>query len=138
MLPGFNTLILLSSSLFVWMAERALRKDKRRGAMAWLAGALIAGVLFIVIQLHEWHQRPYGISSNLYGSLYFTITGFHLLHVAAGLIILGMLFLWTALGYFDRRRTEALKIGGLYWHFVDAVWIFIFTTFFLTPYMVRI
>lgn len=130
-----NTIILLSSSIFVWRAEASLRKGHRQISLTWLATALIAGIAFIGIQLSEWHKKPYELSTNLYSSLYFTITGFHLLHVAAGLITLGLLWLWTSLGYFSSRRTEALSIGGLYWHFVDVVWLFIFTTFFLTPYM---
>ena len=75
----------------------------------------------------EWHDHPYGLTAHLYGSLYFTITGFHMAHVVVGLIVLLLLLLWTALGYFDERRCAALTIGGLYWHFVDVVWLFIFT-----------
>jgi cytochrome c oxidase subunit III len=135
MTSGINTVILLSSSVFFWLAERCIRKNRTTGTMAWLAIAIIAGAAFIAIQLREWHNKPYGLTTNLYGSLYFTITGFHLLHVAVGLVILILLLLWTRLGYFDARRCEAISIGGLYWHFVDAVWLFIFSSFFLVPYL---
>ena len=100
-----------------------------------MALALILGVCFVVIQLHEWNIKTYDMTTNLYDSLYFTITGFHMLHVFIGLIILLLLLLWLALGYFDDRRYAAVTIGGLYWHFVDVVWLFVFTTLYLTPYL---
>jgi len=100
-----------------------------------MALALVLGVCFVVIQLNEWSRKTYDMSSNLYGSLYFTITGFHMLHVIIGLVILMTLLLWMALGYFDHRRYAAVTIGGLYWHFVDVVWLFVFTTLYLLPYL---
>jgi cytochrome c oxidase subunit III len=129
-----NTLILLSSSVFVWLCERCVRRRRVRLGVASMAIAVVLGVVFVGIQLHEWNDHPYGIAANLYGSLYFTITGFHMAHVLVGLVILTLLGTWTGLGYFDARRCAALTIGGLYWHFVDVVWLFIFTTLYLTPY----
>lgn len=135
LMPGVNTLILLTSSVFVWASERCILRRQMRWSLASMALALILGVCFVVIQLHEWSQKTYDMTSNLYGSLYFTITGFHMLHVIVGLIILMMLLLWIALGYFDDRRYAAVTIGGLYWHFVDAVWLFVFTSLYLSPYL---
>ena len=134
-LSGVNTIILLSSSVFVWAAEQFLRRGHRTFSLISLMTAILLGVAFIGIQLQEWHNKTYGIGSNLYGSLYFTITGFHMLHVAIGLVILSLLLVWTALGYFDERRYATFTIGSLYWHFVDVVWLFIFSTFFLLPYL---
>ncbi|MDD5266534.1 MAG: cytochrome c oxidase subunit 3 [Methylococcales bacterium] len=133
--PGMNTLILLSSSVFVWACERCIKYRQLRWSLASMALAFILGVCFVVIQLNEWSKKTYDMTSDLYGSLYFTITGFHLLHVVVGLIILLMLLLWIALGYFDDRRYAAVTIGGLYWHFVDVVWLFVFTTLYLSPYL---
>jgi len=134
-MPGVNTLILLASSLFVWASERCIQMRQLRWSLASMALAFILGICFVVIQLNEWGKLTYDMTSNLYGSLYFTITGFHMLHVIVGLIILSLLLLWLALGYFDDRRYAALTIGGLYWHFVDVVWLFVFTTLYLTPYL---
>ena len=133
--PGVNTLILLSSSVFVWTCERCIKRRQLRWSLASMALAFILGVCFVVIQLIEWSKKNYDMTSDLYGSLYFTITGFHMLHVIVGLIILLMLLLWIALGYFDDRRYAAVTIGGLYWHFVDVVWLFVFTTLYLSPYL---
>jgi len=135
LMPGLNTLILLASSVFVWACERCIQRRLMRWSLASMALALMLGIGFVVIQLNEWSKLTYDMTSNLYGSLYFTITGFHMLHVIVGLVILMVLLLWLALGYFDHRRYAAVTIGGLYWHFVDAVWLFVFTTLYLTPYL---
>jgi len=135
LMPGVNTLILLASSVFVWACERCIQRRLMRWSLASMALALMLGIGFVVIQLNEWNKLTYDMTSNLYGSLYFTITGFHMLHVIVGLVILMVLLLWLALGYFDHRRYAAVTIGGLYWHFVDAVWLFVFTTLYLTPYL---
>jgi cytochrome c oxidase subunit 3 len=132
-----NTAILLTSSVFVWLCERCVRQRRVRLAVASMAVAVLLGIVFVGVQLREWANHPYGISAHLYGSLYFTITGFHMMHVIVGIVVLGMLLWWTALGYFDEQRRAALTIGGLYWHFVDVVWLFIFSTLYLSPYVLR-
>ncbi|HTH61395.1 MAG TPA: cytochrome c oxidase subunit I [Paraburkholderia sp.] len=136
-MSGLNTGLLLASSVFVWLASLFVRRARRWAAFAVLAVAIALGVAFVVIQFGEWRDHPYGLASNLYGSLYFTITGFHIAHVIAGLVMLACLALWTALGYFDGRRDAALTIGGLYWHFVDVVWLFIFSVLYLSPHVLR-
>jgi cytochrome c oxidase subunit III len=130
-----NTGVLLSSSVFVWASERFVRRGRRGMGVTMIGIAIALGVVFVGVQLKEWKDHPYGLTSNLYGSLYFTITGFHMMHVLVGLIVLAFLLMWTALGYFDRERSAALTIGGLYWHFVDVVWLFIFATLYLSPYV---
>lgn len=135
LIPGVNTAILLASSVCVWISERCIRRSMLLSSLVSMALAHILGVCFVVIQFNEWSKKNYDMTSNLYGSLYFTITGFHMLHVIVGLVILMVLLLWIAFGYFDRRRYAAVTIGGLYWHFVDVVWLFVFTTLYLTPYL---
>ena len=95
------------------------------------------GAVFVGVQGLEWHNKPYGFDSHPYASLYFTITGFHMAHVVAGLLVLLALAVWTALGYFDRTRHAVVSIGALYWHFVDAVWIAVFLSLYVTPYLAR-
>lgn len=132
-----NTVILLSSSVFVWLCERCVRRRRLRRAVMSMATGIALGCIFVAIQMVEWRNHPYGLTTHLYGSLYFTITGFHVAHVVVGIVVLLFLLLWTALGYFDETRCAALTIGGLYWHFVDVVWLFIFSTLYLTPYLFR-
>ena len=135
LMPCLNTLILLASAVSVWASEHYIRRNQFRWSLTSMALTLILGICFVVIQLNEWSNKTYDMTSNLYGSLYFTITGFHILHVIAGLIILLMLLLWIALGYFDDRRYAAITIGGMYWQFVNVVWLFEFITLYLSPYL---
>jgi cytochrome c oxidase subunit III len=132
-----NTAILLSSSVFVWLCELCVRRRRAGWGVVSMSVAVALGITFVGIQLGEWHAHPYGLTAHLYSSLYFTITGFHMAHVIVGLIILILLGVWTVLGYFDEHRYAALKTGGLYWHFVDVVWLFIFSTLYLSPYALR-
>lgn len=134
-LSGPNTAILIASSIVVWWGERGARKGSRRQLVAGLSIGFILGVIFVGIQLVEWMEKPYTLASHSYGSLFFTVTGFHLAHVVAGLLMLAPLTLWSALGYFDSRRLAPVTIGAIYWHFVDAVWLTVFFTFYITPYL---
>ena len=137
-LPSFrlsapNTAILLVSSVAVWFGERGARRGSRWRLVLGLALGLGLGATFVGIQFREWMDKPFGLASHSYGSLYFTITGFHMAHVLAGLVMLAALVLWSALGYFDRARHAPVSIGAVYWHFVDAVWLTVFFTFYVTP-----
>jgi len=133
-MAGLNTFILLASSGMVWASERCVRKCKIRQSRWLMLCAIGLGISFVAIQLKEWGSKTYGVSSNLYGSLYFTITGFHMLHVVIGLIILGLLLVWNLLGHVHEQDYVAAKIGGMYWHFVDVVWLFVFSVIYLLPY----
>ena len=134
-MPTINTVLLLTSSVLVWLGERCVRRDSLRWAVAWLSASFGCGALFALVQLGEWQKKSYDLTTHAYGSLYFTITGFHLAHVVAGLGMLAALTVWTAMGYFSSRRHAALTVGAMYWHFVDAVWLVVFTTLYLVPYL---
>lgn len=130
-----NTIILLLSSLLAWMGERGVLHRKRGLALTGFAIALVLGIVFFVVQLYEWQAKPYQLGSSSYASLYFVTTGFHMAHVAVGLLILAALFGWTLLDYFSPRRNLSVSAGVLYWHFVDVVWLFVFATYYLSPYL---
>lgn len=117
----------------MWWGERGIERNKPRQLMIGLAVSFILGVVFIALEGAEWAGEPFHLSSGVYSSLYFTITGFHLAHVIVGLLFLTVLFIWTALGYFDANRHSAASIGVLYWHFVTAVWVAVFFTFYIAP-----
>jgi heme/copper-type cytochrome/quinol oxidase subunit 3 len=134
-LVSINTLILLSTSLTMWLAERQLAAGSRRASVALQGLTIGLGVVFAALQVVEWRNKDFSISSHTYGSLFFTITGIHLAHVLVGLLMLSFLLLWTSLGYFDSQRRRVLSIGAIYWHFVDIVWIFIFSSLYLSPHL---
>ena len=129
-----DTIVLLASSVVVWRGEHLLKQGRSSGVAAVHLGVgALMGVVFIGIQGLEWASKKFTPSTSSYGSLYFTITGFHMMHVAAGVLILATLALWCALGYFNRIRSAPVSIGAIYWHFVDAVWLVLFFTFYITP-----
>lgn len=134
-LSGPNTAILILSSVAFWWGERGIKKSSRGQLALGLLVALLLGAAFMAIQLKEWLDKPFRPASNSYGSLYFTVTGFHMAHVAVGLLVLAALLVWTLLGYFNAERHAPITIGGAYWHFVDVVWLTVFFTFYVTPHL---
>ncbi|MGQ9366396.1 cytochrome c oxidase subunit 3 [Azospirillum sp. ST 5-10] len=136
-LSGPNTVLLLLSSVAVWFGERGARRGRRWQLAGGLAAGVAMGAVFVLVQWTEWADKPFTLATSSYGSLYFTVTGFHVAHVVAGLLILAALAVWSALGLFDRERHAPVSIGAIYWHFVDAVWLAVFFTFYVTPYLMR-
>jgi cytochrome c oxidase subunit 3 len=130
-----NTILLLASSGAAWIGERGVLRQQRTQALLGFAAAFIMGTVFVLVQWFEWKVKTFSIGTSSYASLYFVTTGFHIAHVIAGLLVLLALFAWTALDYFSPRRRLTVSAGVLYWHFVDIVWLFVFTTYYITPYL---
>jgi cytochrome c oxidase subunit 1/cytochrome c oxidase subunit I+III len=133
---GIYTICLLASSLTIWLAERKL-KARQYAAFRWLLGLTIAlGGVFICGQAMEYFHILHSgvmVNSNLFATTFFTVTGMHGLHVCVGLIALLILLGLAFAGDFNGGRTEAVKSVGLYWHFVDAVWLVVFSVIYLRP-----
>jgi heme/copper-type cytochrome/quinol oxidase subunit 3 len=134
-LSGPNTVVLLASSVAVWAGERGARRGLQSQLLLGLAIAIVLGVASLCIQLLELSNQPFGLASHPYGSMFFMVTGFHMAHVAAGVLMLAALLLWSVLGYFDRERLAPVTIGAIYWYFVNAAWLAVFFTFYITPYL---
>jgi heme/copper-type cytochrome/quinol oxidase subunit 3 len=134
-LAGPNTVVLLLSSVAVWWGEEGAKLQKRGQHIAGLAMGIVLGLIFLVVQLFEWKTKPFGLSTSSYGSLFFTITGFHMAHVIVGVCILATVLAWSLMGYFSPRHHARVTVAAIYWHFVDAVWICVFSTFYLSPYL---
>lgn len=130
-----DTIILIAGSATVWWGERGVRRGHKGQLRLGLAATLVLGIIFLALQGLEWRDKTFTPASHAYGSLYFTITGFHMAHVVAGLVMLAFLLLWSLLGYFDVRRHSAVSIGAVYWHFVTVVWLFVFATIYVSPYL---
>lgn len=130
-----NTILLLASSGVAWWGERGIHQGRRQQALIGFAIAFLMGATFALVQWFEWHAKPYSFGATNYASLYFVTTGFHMAHVLIGLAVLAALFIWAALDYFSPRRRLTVTAGVFYWHFVDVVWMFVFTTYYLTPYL---
>jgi heme/copper-type cytochrome/quinol oxidase subunit 3 len=130
-----NTILLLASSVAAWWGERGVLTRRRPQALVGFALAFLMGTVFAAVQLYEWHAKTYALGTSSYSSLYFLTTGIHMAHVAAGLLMLLAIFLWISFDYFSPRRRLSVSAGVLYWHFVDLVWLLVFTTYYLTPYL---
>ncbi len=131
---GFFTLLLLASSVTLRRAERALRASDQIAFLRWLCFTLLLGAVFLVNQALEYVgllRRGVTISSNLFGSTFFTVTGFHGLHVLAGLIVLAIFFVLGRQRTLSERQSDALGAVGYYWHFVDVVWVIVFSVIYL-------
>ena len=130
-----DTILLLLSSVVAWIGERGILDRNRAKALWGFGGAFVMGLVFAIVQGYEWKSKPFVLGSSSFSSLYFVTTGFHLAHVVVGLAVLALLFWWTALDYFSPRRSLDISAGVIYWHFVDGVWLCVFFTFYITPYL---
>jgi len=122
---GFNTLVLLSSSLSAVLAHQAAEHGDGRRAAGLLRLTVLGGATFLVVKGVEWThaiESGFTITSNLFWSFYYTAAGLHALHVIAGMILM----LVVAAGAAKNRHLHRVENIGIYWHFVDVVWIFLF------------
>jgi heme/copper-type cytochrome/quinol oxidase subunit 3 len=126
-----NTVILLSSSAVVWWAGRRIRSGSESGLATGLALAAFMGTAFLGITIWEWFHESFLPWTSAYGSIFYTLTGFHALHVLFGVVVMLAILGRTAKHRFSADRYLAVEIGSLYWHFVDFIWIIVFTTLFV-------
>ncbi len=129
-----SAFVLLMSSLTMVLALAAVQRGDRRGSRIWLAATALLGMVFVGGQCYEFaHFAHQGLKlqTNLFGSTFFVLTGFHGTHVTVGVIWLWSLFAMAARGKLPQSRALDVEIAGLYWHFVDVVWIAIFTLVYL-------
>lgn len=137
---GLFSLLLFSSSFTFWRAEYNFNKGNSRQLKIWLAATILLGLIFLVGQGKEYwsllhHQLT--ISKDIFGTSFYTLTGIHGFHVAVGLILLSVV-LWLALeGDFDKPGSTVISTAGLYWHFVDAVWLVVFSLIYVLPHLIH-
>jgi cytochrome c oxidase subunit III len=134
--PAFNTIILLSSSIPAILARRGISKGNRRQLLLGLLGAMILGTIFLGGQVYEYTNlfaQNFNPQYQTFGSAFFTLTGFHGLHVTVGIIFLLIVFIRSLRGSFTPKKYFGVEAAEMYWHFVDLVWIFVFSTVYLLP-----
>jgi cytochrome c oxidase subunit III len=134
-LPIVATICLLSSSLTVALAERAFTRGKSGAFKLWWFITIALGVEFAVATLFEWKELIYHhhftISTNLAGSTFYSLVGLHLSHVIVGLILLSLVFVLSLFNKVGPEQHERLQMIGWYWHFVDCIWIIVFTVVYI-------
>jgi cytochrome c oxidase subunit III len=129
-LPAVNTAILLTSGVTITIAHHALRAGNRAILKIFLAATFLLGFLFVYLQATEYHEAytelGLRLSTGIYGSTFFMLTGFHGLHVTIGAIMLTVIWLRSMKGHFTPQRHFAFEAVAWYWHFVDVVWLILF------------
>lgn len=144
-LTAVNTFILICSSVTMVLALSAIQRGDQAKLKLFLAATVGIGSVFLGVQVYEYymlmqgHHHPIGISatghfrpsSSLFASCFFTMTGFHGAHVAGGIILLGCILIAALRGRYSRANHSSVELAGLYWHFVDLVWIILFTVVYL-------
>nr|MBO2502005.1 cytochrome oxidase subunit III [Thermoanaerobacterales bacterium] len=131
-----SSFVLLFSSLTMAMAVGAIHRGEERRCRTFLVTTAMLGALFIAGQVYEFTsfvKEGLGYTTNIFGSAFYTLTGFHGVHVSVGIVFLLGLVIMSLRGNLGPERAETVEIFGLYWHFVDIVWILIFTVVYLIP-----
>ena len=131
-----SSFVLLMSSLTMVLALNAIQRGDHRRLRAWLLATALLGITFVGGQVFEFTvfvNEGLTISRNLFGSSFFVLTGFHGAHVTVGILMLLTLFGQSLSGHLPTERALRVELVGLYWHFVDVVWIVIFTIVYLIP-----
>jgi len=130
-IPIVGTICLLSSSLTVYLSVGALRKNKVGLCSLWLAATVLLGIIFLAGTAREWYQLIYTdgltIHTNLFGTTFYSLVGLHATHVIVGLVMLALALMFALLGSVSDAHADRLDVLSLYWHFVDAVWVVVFT-----------
>jgi cytochrome c oxidase subunit III len=130
-IPIFSTICLLSSSLTIHLAVRTLRNAKILSFGFWWLLTLTLGTIFLIGTGREWHRMIFDegltVSTNLFGTTYYSLVGLHAFHVTVGLIVIAIVMTFTLLGKVGSKYSERLEVFSLYWHFVDVVWVVVFT-----------
>lgn len=134
-IPIVGTICLLSSSLTVYLAVGALKMNKVRLCAVWLAVTVLLGSIFLAGTAREWYQLIYKdgltIRTNLFGTTFYSLVGLHATHVVVGLIMLTLALVFALFGRVRETHAERLDVLSLYWHFVDAVWVVVFTVVYI-------
>jgi cytochrome c oxidase subunit III len=133
--PIINTICLLSSSVTIVLAVRALRMEKIGAFALWWLATLLLALEFLTGTAMEWHRLIYHegltIRTNLFGTTYYSLVGLHALHVTVGMLMILIVMLLTAGKHVTSRHAEHVELLSWYWHFVDAVWIVVFLTVYI-------
>src|SRR5499433_63434 len=133
--PIFYTICLLSSSLTIHLAGKLLERGRRGSFLGLWVFTIVLGGLFLYGTGQEWHRLIYEhgltISTNLFGTTYYSLVGLHAFHVTAGLIMLAIVAVFTLAGRVGVEQSPRIDVLAMYWHFVDAVWVVVFTVVYI-------
>ncbi|HEU4974930.1 MAG TPA: heme-copper oxidase subunit III [Baekduia sp.] len=128
---GVNTAILLSSSLTLHWAQTSIKNGNRFGLRAGMLTTFLLGATFLFIQINEYVHIGFAPQDHAQGTIFFSLTGLHGAHVTIGLLLLGMVT-WRAFrGHYSPESHRGVEVPGVYWHFVDIMWVIVYTTIYV-------
>jgi cytochrome c oxidase subunit 3/cytochrome o ubiquinol oxidase subunit 3 len=134
-IPYFGTVCLLSSSGFIMLAERAIEHGRMAAFRLWWSITILLGAIFLVDTGTEWYKLivhdHLTIHTNLFGTTFYSLVGLHASHVVVGLLMMTVVMVFALTGHLRVEHAERVKVLALYWHFVDAVWVVVFTVVYL-------
>ena|SRR5579862_2278143 len=134
-IPYFGTVCLLSSSFFIWLAERAIEHAKMAAFRLWWSVTILLGLIFLADTANEWYKLivhdHLTIRTNLFGTTFYSLVGLHASHVIVGLFMMMIVLVFALMRKVEPAHAERIKVLGLYWHFVDAVWVVVFTVVYI-------
>lgn len=132
LIPTINTIILISSSFVMHRGQSAIKKNDTKGLQLWFGITAVMGALFLAGQIYEYSHLEFGLTTNLFTSSFFVLTGFHGLHVTVGLLLI-LCVLWRSRQpeHYTAEEHFGVEASELYWHFVDVVWIVLFILVYL-------
>ena len=133
--PIFGTVCLLSSSFFIWLAERAIEHSRMKAFALWWGVTVLLGMIFLTDTGIEWYKLIFHdhltISTNLFGTTFYSLVGLHATHVVVGLLMMLIVLAFSLTRRLHPEHAERVKVLAMYWHFVDGVWVVVFTVVYL-------
>ena len=134
-IPWFGTVCLLSSSIFIMLAERAIEHGKMAAFTGWWAFTMLLGLIFLGDTANEWYKLivhdHLTIHTNLFGTTFYSLVGLHASHVIVGLIMMFVVLVFALGRRVHPAHADRVKVLAMYWHFVDAVWVVVFTVVYI-------
>jgi cytochrome c oxidase subunit III len=132
LLPALNTINLISSSFVIHNADSAIKKNNVAGMQLWMGITAVMGIIFLAGQVYEYTHLEFGLTTNLFASAFYVLTGFHGLHVTVGVLaILAVLWRSRTKGHYSKEHHFGMEAAEIYWHFVDVIWIILFGLLYL-------
>ncbi|MFN0096179.1 MAG: heme-copper oxidase subunit III [Dehalococcoidia bacterium] len=132
-LPMLATILLVISSVTMQLGVFAIQKGNRSGLIKWLVISIVLGGIFLIAQMYDYAQLQFTARDTVFGTTFYTLTGFHGAHVAGGVIFMVVCLFRSFGGQFSAQRHEAVEACSFYWHFVDVVWIVLFSILYIIP-----
>jgi cytochrome c oxidase subunit 3 len=131
LVAGFNTFILISSSFTIHFAQESIKRDNRLGLKLGMVATFLLGLTFLFIQINEYWHIGFSPQDHAQGTIFYGLTGLHGAHVTIGLMLLAMVTIRSFRGHYSAEAHRGMEVPGIYWHFVDVMWIIVYLSVYI-------